>query len=259
MTKLGYSEKLKYDFLQNIDSLDLTAFNKQHNEELHHIHIEKFFGELVPVYFTDNVITEIPSTGKVLDIGCGRGTLVNLLLERGDNEIVGIDIFDSPEWEEIRSKGVRLEVVPENKFLEFIRKEKPGVVSLTWVLHHMKYKEQKKYLTAIFKSLKEDSTLVVLEDSYAETLTPENGKDIYKSFMKWDEEDRYKIMGTLDWTANIVLGQKAQMPVPFSYRTLEGWKELIEEVGFEVTKTRFLGFPDNRDIDTPQSILVAKR
>ncbi len=257
MTYLGFSEPLISEFLDNIEALDLPLFIEKHKEELTRVQLHHFFDELVPMYFDSYVIPEVPTKGKVFDLGCGRGTLMQCLADRGTNEeIVGMDISEAPEWASLRSENMRFEVVQEDNFLPFLEKEQPDIVTVTWVFHHMEFDQQKRYLESLYKVLKKGAVLVVLEDSYSEILPPESGRDRYELFMQLSVEERQKVMGAYDWIANRVFSMRTTMPVPFGYRTLEDWKVVFEEAGFTVTKTRFLGFPEHRDVNTAQSVLV---
>lgn len=259
MTYLGFSESLIDEFLNNITDLDLDVFITKHRKELARVQLGHFFDELVPKYFEKYIIPEVPFNGKILDLGCGRGTLIQCLIDRAQNdEYVGIDITKSPEWDELANKNIHFEVVQEKDFLSFLKKEQPDHVTITWVLHHMEYDAQKRYLSALFNVLKEGATLVVLEDAYSEILPPEDGRERYEKFITWSKEDRLKIMGAYDWIANRVFSMRTTMPVPFAYRTLEEWKQLFQEVGFRITKTRFIGLP-LRDVNTAQSVFVATK
>ena len=260
MTNLGFASTLRDEFLENIDMLNVADFIEKHKDELQKIQNEHFFGELVPIYFRENVVPEIPHEGKVLDLGCGPAILIQCLIKRGENkEIVGIDIMPNARWGIISRQDARLEVVKESDFLTYLEKEQPDHVAVTWVFHHMEYEEQKRYLITLHNVLKSGATVIVLEDSYSETLAPESGNERYERFMQWSHEDRHKIMGALDWIANRIFSMRTTMPVPFAYRTLEDWKKVFEDAGFIVTKMRFLGFPDDRDINSPQSLIVAEK
>ncbi|MEK7650560.1 MAG: methyltransferase domain-containing protein [Patescibacteria group bacterium] len=260
MTSLGFSQLLISEFLENITKLDLPVFIERHKDELRKIELEHFFGELVPEYFSEYIVSEVPNGGKVLDLGCGLGTLIKLLINRGTNsEIVGIDIKQNPEWENLKKEGARFEVVQENDFLSFVAKEKPGIVTITWVLHHMEYDQQKRYLQSLHEVLNAGATLIILEDAYSQILPPELGQNQYEDFMKLNPVERHKVVGVNDWIANRVFSMRTAMPVPFAYRTLEDWNEILKEAGFTVTKSRFLGFPDRRDVFNPQSVLVARK
>ena len=260
MTNLGFTEPLMSEFLDNIDRLDLDAFIEKHKEELARVELRHFFDELVPVYFREYVLPEVPKEGKVLDLGCGRGTLVKLLIDRGTNsEIVGLDIIEAPEWKDISSDDARLYVVQEEDFLSFIEKEQPDTVVATWVFHHMEYDQQVRYLKSLHGVLKEGSVVVLLEDSYADTVPPEMRQERHNALMQWSKEDRLKIMGAYDWIANRVFSMRTTMPVPFAYRTVEEWSEVLTEAGFSPIKDRYIGFPYNRDVYTPQSIIVGQK
>jgi len=260
MTNLGFSQELMNDFLGNITSLNLERFISKHSEELARVELGHFFGVLVPPYFNKNVVSEVPSGGKVFDLGCGMGTLIQELIKRGKNsEIVGIDIKEASEWKELRNEKVKLEVVQEVDFLSTLEREHPDFVTATWVFHHMEYEQQKRYIASLFKALKPGAVLVALEDSYSDTLPPEAGEQRSIGFMKLNKDNRQKVMGVLDWIANRVFSMRTSIPVPFAYRTLEEWKQIFEDAGFNMIKMRFLGFPDERDINNPQSLIVLQK
>lgn len=260
MSNLGFSEHLIEDLLSNINNLDLKMFIDTHKDELARVQLQYFFGELVPKYFKSYIIPEVPTGGKILDVGCGRGTLVACLAETGRyKEVVGLDIIAAPEWSDITDDVSRFVVVEDGGFFDFIKNEKPDHITLTWVLHHMEDDQQKRYLRALYEVLGEGSVMVILEDAYSEIIPPESGLESWEEFKTWDIEDRQKIMGAYDWIANRVFSMRSSMPVPFTYRTVEDWTGLFEDIGFTVTKSRFLGFPENRDVNTVQSILVVKK
>ena len=260
MLNLGFSEHLIEDFLSNIATLDVEVFIDKYKDELARVQLGHFFDELVPKYFESYIIPEVPTGGKVLDVGCGRGTLVACLTETGRfQEIVGLDIIATPEWQGLSDDVTRFAVVKESDFFDFVQTEKPNHVTMTWVLHHMEYDQQKRYLRALYEVLDEDSTMVILEDAYSEVILPESGFESWEEFKKWNLEDRQKIMGAYDWIANRIFSMRSSMPVPFAYRSVEDWVSLLEDVGFTVIKSRFLGFPENRDVNTVQSVMVVKK
>ena len=138
MRYLGFSEALISEFLHNLNNLDVPAFIEKHKSELEDIELGHFFRELVPEYFSTYVVPEVPEKGKILDLGCGLGTLLGRLVARGTNRaLVGIDIKASPEWESLERENVRMEVIKEDAFLPFLENEQPDIVTATWVFHHM--------------------------------------------------------------------------------------------------------------------------
>lgn len=123
----------------------------------------------------------------------------------------------------------------------------------------MKHDEQERYIQYLHDVLATGARLVVLEDSYSIKLSPENDIGVYNSFMKFSEDNRRKIMGVYDWVANKVLAQRYKVEIPLTYRTLEEWERLFIDKGFSITKKKFIGFPDKRDINTPQSLLIVTK
>lgn len=255
---IGYSESLVNDLLKSIENLEFENFQKKHKKELEKVRIIDFFQKTVPPYFRKQVIPHIPKSKTILDLGCGTGIMAHLLEKSGKfEEILGIEINEYPEWKNFKSDKVKLKVVKENAFENFLRKTKPDTIVLTWVLHHMTLEEQERYLKKIY-SLLDKVTIVALEDSFSTELKPEEDRGVFDSFKNLSLEEKYSIMSILDWLANRIIGLKEDMPIPFAYRTLESWQKLCERIGFRVIEKRYIGFPENRDIDTPQSLIVVK-
>jgi ubiquinone/menaquinone biosynthesis C-methylase UbiE len=260
LASIGYSKEFIHDFTKDLGSIDAQAFGKKWESQLEKNSDVGFFQDLVPQYFEKYVIPATPDAKKILDIGCGTGILGKLYCENSRfGEVVGIDIRPYAEWKKFANKKLHLSVVKEAEFAHFIENEKPDCVTLTWTLHHMEFGEQERYLQSIHKILKPGARVVLLEDSYSETLSPENGQRRCDAFMKWSSEDRRNIMTVFDWMANRVLEQRYDVPVPGSYRTLEEWCKVFETSGFRTIAKKFIGFPDKRDINTPQSILVFEK
>lgn len=260
LSEIGFSSDFLNELISNLGTLDVKVFGEKWEEELRQKYSVGFFQNLVPKYFSDYVVPVTPSASKIVDVGCGTGILDKLYAEEDRfGKVIGIDINPYPEWEIFRNEKIRFDVVEEDKFTDFLYTEKPDSIVLTWALHHMGYDEQERYLGYICENLKKDAMVVILEDSYSEVFSPENGIDKYEKFMEWNVEQRKKIMSVYDWVANRVLAQREKEPIPCSYRTLEQWNNVLEKSGFKVIKQKFIGFPSNRDINTPQSLIVAQK
>ena len=258
LVSIGFSKKLIDTLTSNLSNLEISRFQSDFSDELEKIYCIGFFQKIVPAYFEQFVIPEIPE-GKVLDVGCGTGILIKKLSEVGFHDLVGIDINEYPEWQSFSSRGARFEVVSENQFPKFLVEHQPDAITLTWALHHMRYDEQERYLKMIFEKMKDGSKIVVLEDSYSEELHPENSEERWRTFMKWPESARKKIMSVYDWVANRVLAKREHVPIPFGYRTMEEWIKLFTKIGYGLISRKFIGFPDQRDINTPQSLLIFRK
>lgn len=260
LASIGFSEKLINEITSHLDNLDVSSFQERFRDELNIVYTLGFFQNLVPTYFQTYVVPEIPSVAHLVDIGCGTGILAHIIEQSKKVEKVsGIDIAEYPEWTIFRGNNIEFRVMPEPEVTMYLKKVRPEVVTMTWSLHHMAHEEQFRYLQMIFASLPPEANVILLEDSFAETLPPENGKERAKKFFEWDARERKTIMSVFDWVANRVLGQRLNEPIPFTFRTLEGWSQICQQVGFRIVRQRFIGFPEARDINTPQSLLVLRK
>ena len=213
----------------------------------------------MPRYFEKEVIPYIPNSSIILDIGCGTGILAHKLSETNRfDRIVGIDINEYPEWPKFSKGNVELFKIEEDKFDEFLKELKPKTIVLTWTLHHMDFDEQERYIKKI-SSVLDEVTIVILEDSFSEELPPEEDIGVFDSFSKLNKEDKISTISIQDWLANRILERRDEIPIPFTYRTLEEWQSFFESKGFHMVKKRFIGFPENRDVNTPQSLIVVKK
>ncbi|MCA9485820.1 MAG: hypothetical protein KC506_03170, partial [Nanoarchaeota archaeon] len=108
-------------------------------------------------------------------------------------------------------------------------------------------------------SVLDNVTVVALEDSFSTELVPKEDIGVYDSFSKLSNEEKVSTMSIFDWVANRILERRDKIPIPFGYRTLEDWQALFEKIGFKVIKKIFIGFPENRDVNTPQSLIVVRK
>ncbi len=265
LRSIGFSDELVGDLADSLGMIsvatfDVEKFGNTHKRELEEVYSIGFFQKYVPEYFSKYVVPITPKGGKIIDVGCGTGILAKLYAESGSfDKVTGIDIDPYPEWDSFAKSDVRFKVVKETEFIDFLEKERPDSLSITWTLHHMEFDEQKRYLKYIYEIMKNGSRAVILEDSYSTDLIPENGADLYAAFMSLPPNDRTSVMSVYDWVANRVLAQRNKVPIPFGYRTMEEWEALFTEVGFKKASSKFIGFPDHRDINTPQSIMVFEK
>jgi len=260
LASIGFSEEFINFFTSNFSKLEFKEFYKKFEEEIKNVYSIGFFQKIVPDYFSKEVIPHIPKSNKILDIGCGTGILIHRLAHKKKfKKLVGIDIHEYPEWRHFKSSKAQFKIVKETAFRAFLKKTQPDNLLLTWTLHHMNYNEQARYLSNTYSLMKTGSRMIILEDSYAENLSPRSGKNTYASFMKLSTSERKVVMSTYDWIANRILARRKNVPIPFGYRTLEEWENLCKAIGYKIVKKVFIGFPANRDINTPQSLLIAEK
>ena len=257
---IGFSDEFIRYFVNNFSELDFEDFYNKFGEEISKIYDIGFFQKIVPEYFSNEVVPHIPESNTILDLGCGTGILIHSLSKSQKfKNLIGIDLNKYVEWEQFKNPKISFKIIMENEFEDFLKKTQPNNVILTWTLHHMDYGEQSRYLKEIFKIINIGSRLIILEDSYAEKLPPRNGKIIYDSFIKLNSSERKIVMSVYDWIANRILARRKSVAIPFGYRTLEEWQNLCEGIGYKTIEKVFIGFPDKRDINTPQSLLIVEK
>lgn len=260
LSSIGFSREFLDDLLSDLGNISIKNFGEKWESELQQKYSIGFFQNLVPKYFSDYVVPATPSAHKIVDVGCGTGILAKLYSEsRRFKEVIGIDINQYSEWEIFSQENTRFKIVKESEFADFLLREKPDCISVTWTLHHMNFDEQKRYIGYIYQVLKTGSKIIVLEDSYSTNLTPGSGLGLYNEFMSNSPDNRKKIMAVYDWVANRVLAQRSKVPMSFGYRTLEEWQDIFEEAGFRNGVVKFIGFPTYRDINTPQSLMIFEK
>jgi len=254
---IGLPENFVNDLVGSLHTCNFSEFSERYKNILYKAYTIRFLHDLAGKMFVNEVLPNIQPVKTILDLGCGTGTLVELLLaSKRFEEVRGIDIHKYPEWIDEKLSAAVFEVVKEADVTLYLVKLKPDAIVLTWTLHHMNYDEQARYAKMIADSLQPGAQIVFLEDSYSETLRPKYGQALHDVFMFWPIEKRQQIMAVQDWLANRILAQRDAVPMPFGYRTLEGWKELFLSVGFSVMHESYIGFPHDRDINNPQSLLV---
>lgn len=260
LSSIGFSDEFVNYFVNNFSGLDFEDFYNKFGEEISKVYDIGFFQKIVPEYFNKEVIPHIPESNIILDLGCGTGILIHSLSNSQKfKKLIGIDINKYAEWEQFKNPKIEFKIIAENEFGDFLKKTQPDNVILTWTLHHMDYEEQSRYLKELFKIINVGSRLIILEDSYSEKLSPRSGKIIYDSFMELNSSERKTVMSVYDWIANRILARRKSVPIPFGYRTLEEWQNLCEGIGYKTIEKVFIGFPDKRDINTPQSFLIVEK
>ncbi|MBP6889677.1 MAG: methyltransferase domain-containing protein [Candidatus Moranbacteria bacterium] len=259
LSKLGCEQELIDDFLKNLPELDLFTFWERYQKQLQTVFNIQYRDDVETKYFKEHVVSVVQPCTKVADIGCGTGVLAKLLLETDNfEEVVGIEIDAYPEWDTFSDQRIRFEVVKEENFDDFLLREFPDSAVLAWVLHHMDYDQQMRYMQRLYAILKPGAQVVVLEDGYSTMLVPQYGKDLHDAFMRFSLEERHAITGVNDWCANRVLRLREKVPCPFGYRTVEDWKKMFGEIGYKNVYEKYIGFPD-RDVLNPQCVMVFEK
>lgn len=257
--RIGLSEPLVSELTASLGRLDFDRFHHRHGEELRRVYLEGFFGRVALDFHDRFVVPEVPRCARLVDLGCGAGLLARRIAESGRaGHVTGIDLAECPSWGALAGPRLAFEVVGPSDFVPFLRRARPDVVIVTWALHHLTWDEQERYLRSLRGALRPGARVVALEDSMSEVLSPEAGVELHDRFAQLHPPQRMAVLAAYDWVTNIFLERRA-MPLPAAYRTLEGWCALGARLGFRVVRQRYLGFPAERDVNSPQALFVLAR
>jgi 2-polyprenyl-3-methyl-5-hydroxy-6-metoxy-1,4-benzoquinol methylase len=211
--------------------------------------------------------------GRCLDIGCGRGWLTSKLLTSGKaDSVLGIDAAAYlPEWNErlaqAKTPGLKFEQVPIGRFSDWAQAQaRFDTVLMLYVLHHSNDFWAVKTLDALRYAMSPLSRLIVLEDSCSTAVAPRYDRgnigplwaELASSSRVYGLTDAFHIQMVLDFVAVKLLADFDAVDMACTYKRVDEWTRLFQELGFEIERVVYLGFPRNRDIDVPQSYFVLK-
>lgn len=99
-----------------------------------------------------------PENGNIIDLGCGEGVCAKYLAKVKSRKITGVD-NDAKRLQKSRLLNLKFELSDIRSY-HMINVD---AVIISDVLHHLSYKEQRKLLTRIAKSLKRNGILIIKE------------------------------------------------------------------------------------------------
>ncbi|MDO8487525.1 MAG: class I SAM-dependent methyltransferase [Candidatus Curtissbacteria bacterium] len=100
----------------------------------------------------------LPSSGQIVDLGCGQGILAAYLARRKERNVIGVDLDAArlPNKELANLKFIKADITKYNL------KNVDGIV-ISDVLHHISRVDQSELLAKIAKGLKRGGILVIKE------------------------------------------------------------------------------------------------
>jgi SAM-dependent methyltransferase len=184
------------------------------------------------------------SRKRVLDYGCGSGYLA-ARLARGGYQVVTTDVLDY-RFDEARE-------------LPFVRMTSPSDIPypegsidtalVQAVLHHV----EPAVLPLVIRRLSQIAEHVLIkEDSYGLTSglpgLEERLKEqpLLRAFTEMPLELQYQALILIDYFANAIAQGIPEMNMPFAFRTVTEWREMLESNGLEVGRILVAGFEPGR-------------
>lgn len=218
---------------------------------------------------------------RCLDVGCGRGCVTaTLFQEKLVKSVVGIDASDfKKEWNERVSESattgkqtksaVEYKSVPIGRIESWL--EHAGqfeLILLFYVLHHSEEYWATKTLDSLKARLGDEGRIIIVEDSLevdGSVPAASDPLDLTRIWRQWATSagaypltPAYDAQVLLDFIAVQLLAGFSDVRMPCNYRTNDAWRAYFQQLGYEVENVQYVGFPEGRDIDVPQSVFVLK-
>lgn len=220
-----------------------------------------------------------PPVSRCLDVGCGRGCVTaTVFQEKLAKSVIGIDASNfTNEWNERVSESipsnkqakasVEYKTVPIGQIESWLTHAGQfDLILLFYVLHHSEEYWASKTLDSLKARLSEGGRIIVLEDSLEVDATVpavSDPLDLTRVWRNWATSATlypltaaYDAQVILDFTAVQLLAGFSDVRMPCHYRTNNEWRSYFEQIGYEIENVTYIGFPDGRDIDVPQSVFV---
>lgn len=253
----------------------VTQFQAEWRPHLNRAYLEQY-EETRWDYVQEFVFKNLDSTeklGRCLDVGCGRGCITSKLIQEGSaNEVIGIDEVNySAEWHErvaSAGKAVRFDHVSPSDLDSWLREVGSfDTIFMFYVLHHSHEYWAAHTLHTLRKNLKPNGRLIVVEDSLVSDNPPKSDPySLYEKWLEWSNAENqyclsasFDIQAVLDFVAVQLLAGFKDVHMPCCYRLGSEWIEIFNSVGYNVTNSVNIGFPDGRDIDVPQALFEMQR
>ena len=181
----------------------------------------------------------------ILDFGCGSGYLA-LRCKREGHNVLTTDIVDQ-----------RIE---QARHLTFKLMRDRVVIPYPWgaadtalafsVLHHLAASDLNKVLSEIRRVcgraiIKEDVYGIPLEhDGLSQVV---EGDELLLEFAHLPEDDQLKVLTLYDFVDDAFAQGIPEMNFPFQFKTVEEWRGILADNGFDVVETVLIGFKRTKD------------
>jgi SAM-dependent methyltransferase len=177
---------------------------------------------------------------KVLDYGCGSGYLA-ARLSKGGYKVFTTDVLDY-RYEEARGLPfVQMASATDIPYPD----DSVDVAMVFAVLHHI----DPENLSVVIRRLRAIARQVLIkEDTYglpndmeglAETL---QAQPLLRTFVSMTLDRQQQALALIDFFANAIAQGLPEMNMPFEFKTVTEWTEVLRRSGFKLTRTVLAGF-----------------
>ncbi len=141
--------------------------------------------------------------------------------------------------------------------------ESVDTVTLSTVLHHIDPPVRRSLLAHVYSILKPGGRMILMEDSFPQsryTPTRPSSLQLEKQFDSLSRKQKIQTLSFLDWWGNRLMKNNPEIPLPCTFKSIEGWIGLIEDYRFETVAHEYLGIlPISTHMMPPKAILVFEK
>jgi SAM-dependent methyltransferase len=181
---------------------------------------------------------------RVLDYGCGSGYLAARLAKAG-YKVLTADVLDYRYDEARRLPFVRMESPADIPYAD----DSVDVVLLQAVLHHINPDDLPLVLGRLRKVAK---YALIKEDTYG---VPDHleglgeklkAQPLLRSFVAMPLAVQRQVLVLIDFFSNAIAQGLPEMNMPFEFKTVTEWQQVLPGNGFKVNKIALAGFEPGR-------------
>jgi SAM-dependent methyltransferase len=194
---------------------------------------------------------------RVLDYGCGSGYLA-ARLAKGGYKVFTTDVLDYRYAEARHLPFVRMTSATEISYPD----DSVDVALVLAVLHHIDADDlprviQRLRKIARYALIKEDTYgLPEKTEGLAESLTTQ---PLLRTFVGMTLDVQQQVLALIDFFANAIAQGLPEMNMPFEFKTVAQWEQVLLQNGFRVNKSLVVGFEPGRMHKSCHVWLVCER
>jgi SAM-dependent methyltransferase len=180
----------------------------------------------------------------VLDYGCGSGYLA-ARLEHGGFEVFTTDVLDYRYAEAKHLPFVRMSSATDVPYPD----NSIDTVLVQAVLHHIDPDD----LPIVIRRLGRIARYVLIKEDTYDLPQDLDGRDrmltaqpLLRAFTGMPIDAQYQVLVLIDFFANAIAQGIPQMNMPFEFKTISEWRQILGANGFSVDRTLVVGFEPGR-------------
>ncbi|MGA2091608.1 MAG: methyltransferase domain-containing protein, partial [Endomicrobiales bacterium] len=189
----------------------------------------------------------LPPGALVLDVGAGNNALGKTILTHQPTlHVTGTDIIDYHDQTP----------VPNLRFIKMdsqthipLPDQQADVIVCNAIAHHVAPEIMDSFLSEMSRLLKPGGKIILIENTFSPTLLANEhaDQDINEEFGELVRQHGPEFANAYfafnDWYTNIVIQEIEGIPLPYNFKSIEEWDQLLGDHGFISDTKNHFGFP----------------